>query len=178
MDKRQKLRDMQTRLAEKLQAVRTGELKSSAAWLAVECGAKKYLFPLGQSGEIFAWAPVQKVAHTQDWYQGVVNMRGALYGVVDFNGFVHRTRTIINHESGRTEARFVTFNNSLEVNCALCVDRLLGLRSTESFVESHQPYDGSPVFYGHMYVDTNGLSWQEINLQVLSQQDSFLNINA
>jgi len=58
------------------------------------------------------------------------------------------------------------------------VDRIEGLRSTESFSESQDAASGSPEFYGHIYVDTNGLQWQEINLQVLAQQASFLNINA
>lgn len=178
MDKRQKLRDMQTRLAEKLLAVRSGEVTSSAAWLAVDSGGAKYLFPLGQSGEIFAWTPIQKVAHTQDWYLGVANIRGSLYGVADFTGYVQRTKATLSNELARSEARFVTLNAALDVNCALYVDRLEGLRSTESFTESHEPSTGSPEFFGHTYVDVNGLPWQEINLQVLSQQDSFLNIIA
>jgi twitching motility protein PilI len=178
MDKRQKLRDLQTRLAEKLQAVRSGVVTSSAAWLAVDAGGNKYLFPLGQSGEIFAWTTIQKVAHTQDWYLGVANIRGSLFGVADFTGFVKNTKSVVKHEFSRTESRFVTLNAGLEVNCALYVDRLEGLRSAESFSESHEPAAGSPEFFGHIYVDTNGLPWQEINLQVLSQQSSFLNINA
>jgi twitching motility protein PilI len=72
----------------------------------------------------------------------------------------------------------VTLNAVLDVNCALYVDRLEGLRSTDSFAESNEPAPGSPEFFGHTYIDVNGLPWQEINLQVLSQQDRFLNINA
>lgn len=178
MDKRQKLRDMQTRLAEKLQAVRSGAVTSSASWLAVHSGGAKYLFPLGQAGEIFAWTPIQKVAHTQDWYLGVANIRGTLFGVADFTGFVQRTKATLSNELARTEARFVTLNSSSDVNCALYVDRLEGLRSTDSFTESNEPPIGSPEFFGHTYIDVNGIHWQEINLQMLAQQNSFLNINA
>jgi twitching motility protein PilI len=178
MDKKQKLRELQTRLAEKLQAVRAGDVASAAAWLAVDAGGKKYLFPLSQSGEIFPWTAIQKVAHTQDWYLGVANMRGSLFGVVDFSSFVQGERTVARNELSRSESRFVTLSSTLEVNCALFVDRLEGLRSTESFSESQDSMPGSPEFYGHVYVDVNGLQWQEINLQVLAQQASFLNINA
>lgn len=178
MDKKQKLRELQTRLAEKLQAVRAGDVASAAAWLAVDAGGKKYLFPLSQSGEIFPWTAIQKVAHTQDWYLGVANMRGSLFGVVDFSGFVLGERTVARNELSRSDSRFVTLSSTLEVNCALFVDRLEGLRSTESFSESQDAMPGSPEFYGHVYVDVNGLQWQEINLQVLAQQTSFLNINA
>jgi twitching motility protein PilI len=178
MDKKQKIRELQTRLAEKLQAVRSGDVASAAAWLAVEAGGKKYLFPLSQSGEIFPNSAIQKVAHTQDWYLGVANMRGSLFGVVDFSGFVVGERRVARNELARSEARFVTLNSTLDVNCALFVDRLDGLRSTVSFSESQDPVAGSPEFYGHVYADTNGMLWQEINLQVLAQQNSFLNINA
>ena len=178
MDKKQKLRELQTRLAEKLQAVRSGDVASAAAWLAVDSGGRKYLFPLSQSGEIFPWTSIQKVAHTQDWYLGVANMRGTLFGVADFANFVQGENSALGNDLARSESRFVTLSNSLDVNCALYVDRIEGLRSTESFSESQDPVAGSPEFYGHTYVDVNGLPWQEINLQVLSQQSNFLNINA
>jgi twitching motility protein PilI len=178
MDKKKKLRELQTRLAEKLQAVRSGDVASVAAWLAVDSGGRKYLFPLSQSGEIFPWTSIQKVAHTQDWYLGVANMRGALFGVVDFANFVQGEKSVLNNELAKSDSRFITLNSTLDVNCALYVDRIEGLRSTESFSESQDPSQGSPGFYGHIYVDVNGLQWQEINLQVLAQQASFLNINA
>jgi twitching motility protein PilI len=178
MDKKQKLRELQTRLAEKLQAVRSGDVASAAAWLAVDAGGKKYLFPLSQSGEIFPWTSIQKVAHTKDWYLGVANMRGTLFGVIDLSLFIEGGRIGARNELVRSDSRFVTLNGLLEVNCALFVDRLEGLRSTESFSESQYPEAGSPEFYGHVYMDMNGLHWQEINLQVLAQQTNFLNINA
>lgn len=178
MDKKQKLRELQTRLAEKLQAVRSGDVASAAAWLAVDSGGRKYLFPLSQSGEIFPWTVIQKVAHTQDWYLGVANMRGALFGVVDFSNFVQGEKSKVSNELARSDSRFVTLSSTLEVNCALYVDRIEGLRSTESFSESQDAEAGSPEFYGHIYIDVNGLQWQEINLQVLAQQANFLNINA
>ena len=181
MDKKQKLRELQTRLAEKLQAVRSGDVTSAAAWLAVDSGGLKYLFPLSQSGEIFPWTHVQKVAHTQAWYLGVANMRGSLFGVVDFANYVHGGKSdsgFKSNEVTNSESRFVTLNSSLDVNCALYVNRIEGLRSTEAFSESQEAALGSPEFYGHIYMDVNGLHWQEINLQTLAQQANFLNITA
>ena len=178
MDKRKTLRDLQSRLAEKLQAVRSGDVASSAAWLAVESDGSKYLFPLSQSGEIFPWTVTHKVAHTQDWYLGVANLRGALFGVADFSSFVKQSKPSLHSPSLRSESRFVTLSSTLEVNCALFVDRLEGLRSIESFRESLKPEESAPLYFGHKYIDVNGVHWQEINLQLLSQQQSFLNINA
>lgn len=178
MDKRKTLRELQSRLADKLQAVRAGDVASSAAWLAVDSDGEKFLFPLSQSGEIFPWTATHKVAHTQDWYLGVANLRGSLFGIADFASFVNSKKPMARKQQTRSESRFVTLSASLDVNCALYVDRLEGLRSTESFRESMQPDASAPVFYGHTYIDLNGVHWQEINLQLLSQQNSFLNINA
>ena len=178
MDKRKTLRELQSRLADKLQAVRAGDVASSAAWLAVDSDGEKFLFPLSQSGEIFPWTSTHKVAHTQDWYLGVANLRGSLFGIADFASFVNSKKPLARNQQLRSESRFVTLSASLDVNCALYVDRLEGLRSSESFRESMEPATGAPVFFGHTYIDLNGVHWQEINLQLLSQQNSFLNINA
>lgn len=178
MDKRKTLRELQSRLAEKLQAVRSGEVVSAAAWLAVDAEGGKYLFPLSQAGEIFPWTATHKVAHTQNWYLGVANLRGSLFGIADFASFLKNTKPLPRNALLRSESRFVTLNAALDVNCALFVDRLEGLRSTESFRESMKPQAGAPVFFGHTYIDVHGVHWQEINLQLLSQHTGFLNINA
>ncbi len=178
MDKRKNLRELQSRLAEKLQVVRSGDVSSAAVWLAVDSEGAKYLFPLSQSGEIFPWTVTHQVAHTQDWYLGVANLRGSLFGIANFASFLNNTKPHSRNLLSRSESRLVTLSASLAVNCALLVDRLEGLRSTESFRESMEPDVGAPVFFGHIYIDLNGVRWQEINLQLLSQQNSFLNINA
>ena len=54
MANRAALRELQTRLATRLQAARTQGVLVS--WLAVRAGPHNYLFPLVQSGEIFRWA--------------------------------------------------------------------------------------------------------------------------
>jgi len=81
MANRDALRAFQSRLAGRLQAVRTAG-SVSASWLAVEAGNAKYLFPLGHAGEIFPWTPPQPVPYTAPWFLGVANLRGGLFGVV------------------------------------------------------------------------------------------------
>ena len=86
MANKQALRDLQTRLAERLQAARTEPLGRS--WLAVECSSRGFLFPLRDAGEIFAMAPLLHVPHSHRWFLGVANLRGHLHGVVDLAGFL------------------------------------------------------------------------------------------
>ena len=81
-------------------------------------------------------------------------------------------------EGVRAQARLVALNDLLEVNCALLIDRLVGLRGVEAFTDSRAPEAGAPAWLGHAYIDAAGEQWQEVNLQQLSQQSRFLSIGA
>ena len=175
MANREALRDLQARLASRLQAARS-EGTSVSSWLAVESAGSFYLLPLAQSGEIFPWGAIQAVPYTQSWFLGVANLRGGLVGVVDLAGLLGSAapRT----EQALSETSLLAFNAALEVNAALLVDRLAGLRGTDAFVSSEPPADNAPNFFGTTYVDSSGTRWQELNLQVLSQHPDFLSISA
>jgi len=177
MANRDALRAFQSRLASRLQAARTTGV--AATWLAVEAGEGKYLFPLGHAGEIFPWTPPQPVPYTEPWFLGVANLRGGLYGVVQLSAFASGIPAApAATEAARIQSRLVALNELLEVNCALLVDRLAGLRGTEAFTASEPPGADGPAWLGHLYTDAAGERWQEINLQLLSQQPQFLSIGA
>lgn len=176
MANREALRDLQSRLAQRLQAARSGDV--AASWLGVVCGGRNYLFPLSQSGEIFAWSAAVPVPYAQPWFLGVTNLRGGLFGVVDLAAFLHDAPRPPMDELAQTEARLVTFNPALEINCGLLIDRLAGLRRMDAFVSSQAAEPDAPVCFGTLYTEANGISWQEINLQNLSRQPQFLSISA
>lgn len=176
MANRQALRELQTRLADRLQLAKTQGVAPS--WLAVEAGGGKYLFPLAQSGEIFPWVNTQPVPYTQFWFVGVANLRGGLFGVVDLASYVSGKTPPLKNELARADSRLISLNSALEVNCVLLVDRLAGLRNQDAFSDFSERALGAPEFYGNQYVDLNGASWQEINLQLLAQQAHFLTIGA
>lgn len=176
MANREALRELQSRLASRLQAARTEGVQ--AGWLAVEAAGRNYLFPLSQAGEIFPYTATQAVPYTQDWFLGVANLRGGLFGVVDLASYVSGEAPVQRSDAGRAEARLVALNQLLDLNCALLIDRLAGLRNTDAFVSSNGAPDGAPDYFGSGYTDASGAYWQEINLQSLSQQPQFLSISA
>ncbi|HWI80578.1 chemotaxis protein CheW [Ramlibacter sp.] len=176
MANREALRELQSRLASRLQAARSEGVQAS--WLAVEAAGGKYLFPLAQSGEIFPFTSTQAVPYTRDWFLGVANLRGGVYGVVDMASFVAGRAPAARSDASRAESRLVALNSALEVNCALLIDRLAGLRSLDAFRSSSEPPAGSPGYFGSGYTDAAGAYWQEINLQALAQQPQFLSISA
>jgi twitching motility protein PilI len=179
MANREAIRELQTRLASRLRTARDEGL--SISWLAVKAGGRNYLFPLAQSGEIFPISSVQAVPFAQPWFLGVVNLRGGLYGVVDVAAFMAEAAAAPSAATGlpRTGAQsVVTLNAALEVNCALLVDTLAGLRNPQVFGTSQPPEADAPAFFGNRFIDADGQAWQEINLQTLSQHSRFLSITA
>jgi twitching motility protein PilI len=176
MANRAAIRDLQTRLATRLQAARTEGV--STAWLAVNAGAGNYLFPLVQSGEIFPLANLQPVPYCQSWFAGVVNLRGGLFGVVELAGFIAQGALPLRSEQALAEASVITLHPALEVNCALMVDSLAGLRNADAFADSAPPEETAPAYFGNRYTDPRGVLWQEINLQLLALHPQFLSISA
>jgi twitching motility protein PilI len=173
MSNREALRDLQARLADRLQTVKAEGLLVS--WLAVRVGGRDCLLPLAQSGEIFPLPAVQPVPYTQSWFLGVANLRGAIVGVIDLPHFL-LTQALSRNEAYWAQASVVTLNAALDVNACLLVDSLAGLRHVSSFVSSTEPDSNAPSYLGHTYLDPDGRQWQEINLQKLSQHADFLNI--
>jgi twitching motility protein PilI len=177
MANRQALRELQTRLAARLQQARTEGV--AAGWLAVELAGRRYLLPLAQSGEIFPITSVQKVPYTQEWYMGVANLRGGLFGVVDLASFMSgmASQRILDG-SIREQARLIALNTAMEVNCAVLVDRLGGLRGVADFVSRESIADDSPAYLSAQYIDKAGQTWIELDLQQLASSPQFLSIAA
>jgi len=170
MANKQALRDLQSRLADRLQAAQTEERGKS--WLAVECGARGFLFPLRDAGEIFPIAPMERVPHSHRWFLGVSNLRGHLHGVVDLAVFLG----LKTGESNRDQARLVGFNQALDINCVLLVDRLSGLRSEQDLEAEADDGTLRPKFAGGRYRDASSRVWQELNLAALAADEAFLGI--
>lgn len=175
MANREALRDLQVRLASRLQAAKSEGL-SVSSWLAIEAAGKFYLLPLAHAGEIFPRPVIQPVPYTQNWFLGVANLRGGLVGVIDLAGLLGETQQ--RTEQAIAETSLLSLNTALEVNAALLVDRLMGLRGMDAFVSSDSSAPDAPVFFGTTYLDSSGTRWQELNLQALSQHPAFLSIRA
>jgi twitching motility protein PilI len=176
MAKREALRELQSRLAERLQATMTEA--PSKSWLAVRCGGSGFVFPLATAGEIFTAAGVLPVPHTRPWFVGVANLRGGLHGVADlatFLGLRHRPPAL---DSLGDQARLLSFNPGTGGHCAVLVDRLAGLRNASQLTRLPDAAQARPSFAGPVYRDDQGQIWQEIDLAALAQQEQFLAIAA
>jgi len=178
MANRQALRELQTRLAERMQAARTQP--RGQAWLAVECRGHGLLLPLEQAGEIFALGSLLAVPHTQPWFAGVANLRGGLHGVVDLARFLGLHEVAA--DAGRDQARLIAFGAALGLNAALLVDRLAGLRGIDQMRSDVDLADSDeadrPSFAAMRWHDSDGRKWQALDLVALTQDVRFLSIVA
>ena len=175
MANREALRQLQTRLAERLQAARTET--RTVSWLAIECAGHGLLVPLASAGEIFPAGALLPVPHTQPWFLGVANLRGGLHGVVDLAAFLG-LRVPMARDALREQARLLAFNPALGAQTAVLVDRLAGLRSAAQLTA--EPPDGQPrpSFATLMWRDADGRCWQELDLAALARHEQYLAIAA
>jgi twitching motility protein PilI len=173
MANKQGLRELQTRLAERLAQAKTQA--PTGSWLAVEASGQSLLLPLQQSGEIFPWVSILPVPYTRPWFLGVANLRGGLYGVVDFASFASGKAAPARSEAARLQSRFVALNAALGVNCAILIDKLSGLRNATDFVSFEESGD-APAYLGRTLVDKAGKRWQELDMSELAKRPDFLGI--
>jgi twitching motility protein PilI len=173
MANKEALRELQSRLAERLKAAR-GQARD-VSWLAVECAGRGFLLPLHEAGEIFAPTAIVPVAHAKPWFLGVANLRGGLHGVVDLAGFLGIKQFARPTEPARDRAQLVAFNAGLDINCGLLVDRLAGLRSAGQLVAepAASSAQARPAFVGGRFRDLEGRLWQELRLSELAHDESF-----
>jgi len=177
MAKREALRELQSRLAERLQAAQSAG--QAAAWLAVECQQAGFLFPLSGAGEIFALPTLLPVSHTAPWFLGAANLRGRVHGVVDFAAFLGLRPPVVLADLAREQARVLSLNPALGSHAALLVDRLAGLRNPAQLQPVPQePGIEQPAFATGVWQDTAGRRWQGIDLSALSAHPHFLAIAA
>jgi twitching motility protein PilI len=174
MSNKDALRELQVRLAQRLQAAR--DQPREAGWLAVDCAGAGLLLPLTQAGEIHSARQQLAVPHAAPWLAGVANLRGHLHTVVDLACFL-RLREAAPPTIG---AQLVVLNSALQVNCALRVDRLLGLRDAAQLerVAADEVAAQAPAFAGSRWRDGAGRVWQELNLKALAEDPRFLDVAA
>ena len=167
--------DLQERLAQRIQKAAAGNYNVSS-WLAVEVGAAALLVPLSHASEVFPYTTIFPISYTKPWFLGVANLRGELVGITNLREFLGQ-QTVHYTEQELLQAKFLTFNPVLELNAAVLVDKILGLKSVDAFVSSEPSESGQAPYLGEIYQDKTGRRWQELNIQKLAQTNEFLFIH-
>jgi twitching motility protein PilI len=166
------LRAFQQELATRLAAKTAAQVEQSR--LGVACAGAQWLIRLADAGEVIAIPTVASVPLTKRWYLGIANIRGNLYGVIDFGAFLGDSSR--GPQTGAAAARLVLFGPRVgELRAGLVVERVLGLRNLSELKPAVEP-SGAPAWYGSRWTDQEGDTWQEIDLALLAQDPAFLQV--
>jgi twitching motility protein PilI len=158
-------------------AVDTVSQVDTAARLGLMIGNQRWLVDLSEAGEIVPVPDsIARVPLTRDWLVGLVNLRGALYTVVDLQAYARLGRT----DSGK-DARLLALASRLNFNASILVTRMMGLRNVSSMRgdetdSAYAPFGsaGRPEWVGSALLDADGNRWYELDLAKLAAGSDFL----
>lgn len=164
------LRAFQLELSERLKHKTAAQVDSLR--LALECGGISWLVRLGDTGEVLPMPDPVAVPLTKPWFLGVANIRGGLYGMVDFGAFLTGKLSV---RSGG--ARLVLLGTRFaDMRTGLVVNKVLGLRNLTDFARVE--VSGGHVWGERGWRDKSGAEWRELDLGRLAQDAKFLQIEA
>ena len=167
MAERTSLRDYQRELAQRLRGAERG---GTASKLGVQVGDENWLVDLADAGEVIPVPPITPVPLTRPWFKGVTNIRGSLYSVVDFPGFLGGAAVALGDQ-----ARLLLIGERFHMNSALLVNRSLGLRNPERLqLRGHGGIVSS--WLKAEYTDAEGGLWKELDVPQLLQHPDFLGV--
>ncbi len=176
MAKRISLREFQQNLSMRLGSAQRGE--NSRALLGVASGHgddSLWLFDLADSGEVAPLTTLTPAPLTKHWFAGLVNIRGALYSVVDFSALRGGEATPLN-----AEARLLLIGTRHGINSALLVNRTLGLLAPDSLTlvdaEVNKTSTTDAAWRGKRYVDGAGARWTRLRIPALLSDPAFLDV--
>ena len=155
------LLEFQRNLLERLQ--QAGTRSAAASSLGFLAGGQNWLVDLTDIVEVLALPALMPVPLTQPWFRGIANIRGGLYGVVDFSGFCGGKPLV---DSPAT--RLIVLRGG--ARCALAVERILGICNPEFF---KREADSAAGYVAAEYVGDNGSRWKCLDLKELDRDPAF-----
>jgi len=166
------LQSFQQELANRLASKTAAQVESSRLGLA--CGGERFLIRLGDAAEVVAVPPIAKVPLTRPWFLGLANVRGNLYSVIDLAQFIGRDA--VNVQAAGGQSRLILFGpRAGDLKAGIVVQGVLGLRNLAELTPT-VPEPGASSWYGQRWVDSDGGTWQEIELGPLVVDPVFLRV--
>lgn len=165
MSRRISLREFQESLVRRLAEAHDTDRRTL---LAVEALREHWLVDLTDTGEILPVPALAPVPLTQEWYRGIANVRGTLYGVVDFSAF-HNGKPV----TPAGFARLLLLHPRHGTNSALLFSRTTGLRSPDEFDTDGGPADTRPWVAGR-FRDVQERIWLRLDVPALINHRDFL----
>lgn len=169
MARKTSLREFQESVVAKLQSAAAAGAAAVSSKVGVQIGAERWLVNLSDVSEVIPVPKLLGVPLTRRWFSGMANVRGVLYGVVDFSDYLAGAPTQVNMDS-----RLLLIHPRFGVNAGLVVHHMLGLKNPEQFQNTEQ--QDLPDWVEAEYTDPDGQIWKELRMQGLVGQAEFLSV--
>jgi twitching motility protein PilI len=164
MSKRISLREFQESLVRRLNEASSADRRTL---LGIQAGESQWLLSLAEAGEILPVPPLAEVPLTRPYFRGLANVRGTLYGVIDFSALNGGPLTPpVGH------ARLVLVGAKHGVNSALLVSRTTGLRSPDDFEAAPGPT--AEAWERQRLRDLQSRPWAQLDVSALLAHPRFL----
>jgi len=168
--RRHQLREFQKEIAEKTFRTEGKNTAPDHRRLGVQVGEDFLFMHLVQTGEVISGPVITSVPNTKAWFLGLFSHRDRLIGLTDLAGILGHTVK----ENKKTD-KVLTCAPALSLHCAFRVTRIVGLIDIATMTSEIRTEKEFP-WLRQDYVDINKVKWTEINLQILINHPTFLNI--
>jgi len=162
MSKRFNLREFQQGLLDRMQEQASSG--TQIATLGIVVGKDNWLVEMSDISEVLSLPKLTAVPLTKPWYCGVANVRGNIYSITDLGAFLDYGITA--HDA---QSRVLLIGQKYNFNTGLLVSKVLGLRNAVDWAQSEK---NGAVFFQ----DSEGQSWQKLDIRQLIQQPEFIQI--
>lgn len=170
--KKLNLQAYQQGILDRLKSLAASQRAPSASKLGVKIGTVNWLMALGDISEVLPVPEVMRVPLTQAWFMGMANVRGNLYALTDLAAYLGNPPTAVTSES-----RILLAHGRFGINAGLLVDRVIGLRNLED-MQMQEDVEPLAAWQLGRYKDVNDQGWCEMSLDVLLNQNEFMQIAA
>jgi twitching motility protein PilI len=169
MYERMTLREFQQDLSRRLATAARSQGENTSV-LTIQSGGETWFLPLADAGEVLTVPKLTAAPLIKPWYAGLANVRGSLYGVVDFGAFRGAAPVRIGSAN-----RLLLCGQRHGINAGLLVDRVVGLRDGREL----KPVQGDAVarpWQKSVKQDDEGRLCWELDTAALMNSADFMNI--
>jgi twitching motility protein PilI len=162
------LRDYQKSILDRLDVVKSGSATSAASYLGVEIGSRNVLVDLLDISETLVVPEIEPVPLVKPWFLGMANVRGVLYAINDLGQLIDKRFTEIS-----SSTRALLINDTISSNVGVLADRLIGLRSMDTFKQIENDSEETVCFRPERYEDDEKRTWYVLDCEKLISSRDF-----
>lgn len=159
------LKEYQQRLITRMMASR--ERSSDKTRIGFKVGSVHCLLKLDEAEQVLPVPPICPAPLTKSWYRGMADVRGDIYGIVDFAVFLGGKAVQLDQD-----ARLIVVGNKFNNPSTLLVEKVLGIRQIQKFQVQNKSTDDFPWFTASL-LDEEQQEWFELDIASLINASEF-----